>query len=73
MPPVSSGPAVGGGVACNSRLREKLARAGQRERFSTYFPPLRLCTDNAAMIAGLAYRNLELGRDVGLEQTARAR
>ncbi|HAH08328.1 MAG TPA: tRNA (adenosine(37)-N6)-threonylcarbamoyltransferase complex transferase subunit TsaD [Elusimicrobia bacterium] len=40
---------LGGGVAANGRLREKfLARAG---RVEVLFPPLSLCTDNAAMIA----------------------
>ncbi|PCI40562.1 MAG: tRNA (adenosine(37)-N6)-threonylcarbamoyltransferase complex transferase subunit TsaD [Elusimicrobia bacterium] len=42
---------LGGGVAANSRLRAKLkARAGQ-EGLKAFFPPLALCTDNAAMIA----------------------
>lgn len=37
---------VTGGVACNSRLREKLSQA--------YFPAPRHCTDNASMVALLA-------------------
>jgi N6-L-threonylcarbamoyladenine synthase len=37
---------VTGGVACNTRLREKLP--------SAYFPPPRHCSDNAAMIANVA-------------------
>jgi N6-L-threonylcarbamoyladenine synthase len=37
---------VTGGVACNSRLREKLPTA--------YFPPPRYCSDNAAMVANVA-------------------
>lgn len=37
---------VTGGVACNSRLREKLPAA--------FFPPPRHCSDNAAMIAHIA-------------------
>lgn len=37
---------VTGGVACNSRLRQKLPEA--------YFPPPHHCTDNAAMVALLA-------------------
>jgi N6-L-threonylcarbamoyladenine synthase len=45
--------AVGGGVACNARLRHMISqRAGKVEVF---FPPPVLCTDNAAMSAGLAY------------------
>ena len=45
--------AVGGGVACNGRLREKLMEAATRMGGKAYFPPGRFCTDNAAMIAGL--------------------
>jgi N6-L-threonylcarbamoyladenine synthase len=37
---------VTGGVACNSRLREKLPEA--------FFPPPRHCSDNAAMVAYVA-------------------
>jgi N6-L-threonylcarbamoyladenine synthase len=54
--------AVGGGVAANSRLREKMTARAEREGIRTYFPPARLCTDNAAMIAGLAYPLLRAGR-----------
>ncbi len=43
----------GGGVACNSRLREK-----SKSQFSeVYFVDPSFCTDNAAMIANLAYLN----------------
>jgi N6-L-threonylcarbamoyladenine synthase len=62
--------AVGGGVACNARLREKLEAAGTKNRFRVFFPPRALCTDNAAMIAALAYFNLRAGRGVGLDVDA---
>lgn len=46
---------ISGGVAANSRLRallkEKLAQVGKR----CLFPPMDLCTDNAAMIAAAGY------------------
>lgn len=42
-----------GGVAANLALRERLARACEREGITFATPPLDLCTDNAAMI-GLA-------------------
>ncbi|MBI4566286.1 MAG: tRNA (adenosine(37)-N6)-threonylcarbamoyltransferase complex transferase subunit TsaD [Planctomycetes bacterium] len=54
--------AVGGGVACNGRLREKAAARGAAAGVTTYFPPGRFCTDNAAMIAGLGYHLLRAGR-----------
>lgn len=46
---------VGGGVAANSRLREVLIEQGAKEGIKVYFPPMALCVDNAAMIAGFAY------------------
>jgi N6-L-threonylcarbamoyladenine synthase len=42
--------ALGGGVAANRELRERAARLGVR----VWVPPIELCTDNAAMIAGAA-------------------
>jgi len=42
--------ALGGGVAANRELRERAARLGAR----VWVPPMELCTDNAAMIAGAA-------------------
>lgn len=43
--------AVSGGVAANSRLREKLCLECERRDIRTAYPPSELCTDNAAMIA----------------------
>ena len=44
---------IGGGVACNSRLRTVL-----KEKFKeTYFVEPKFCTDNGAMIANFALRN----------------
>ncbi len=51
---------VGGGVAANSRLREKFGRSAHGLR--VYFPPVEFCTDNAAMIAYVAGRRLAYGR-----------
>ncbi len=45
---------VGGGVSANSRLRAELARFAQNHALDLRLPPLDLCMDNAAMIAGLA-------------------
>jgi len=42
--------ALGGGVAANSELRERTQALGAR----VWVPPIELCTDNAAMIAGAA-------------------
>jgi N6-L-threonylcarbamoyladenine synthase len=42
--------AIGGGVAANSRLRTAVGELG----VPVWVPPVELCTDNAAMIAGAA-------------------
>jgi N6-L-threonylcarbamoyladenine synthase len=42
---------VCGGVAANSRLREKFSEEGCRRGLDIFIPPMVLCTDNAAMIA----------------------
>ena len=49
---------AGGGVAANSLLRKKLL---ELQGISSIFPPLSLCTDNAAMVAGLGYQYLKRG------------
>jgi N6-L-threonylcarbamoyladenine synthase len=46
--------AVGGGVAANSELRERLAALSDLRRLEVEIPPRELCTDNAAMIASAA-------------------
>jgi N6-L-threonylcarbamoyladenine synthase len=58
--------AVVGGLAANSRLRERMAGAAARDGFEVRFPPLPLCTDNAAMIAAVADRMLLDGRTAPL-------
>ncbi len=44
-----------GGVACNSRLRTKIRAAVDARDINLAIAPLEYCTDNAAMIGGLAY------------------
>lgn len=61
---------AGGGVAANSRLRAILA---ERSDIHCIFPPLKLCGDNGAMIAGVAYHFLMRGEQSGLATTASAR
>jgi N6-L-threonylcarbamoyladenine synthase len=57
---------VGGGVAANARLREKLAEAARDGGFTLVIPPITLCTDNAAM-AAVAWELLAAGRTADLD------
>ena len=53
---------VAGGVAANAAMRAALARLRQRHAASAWSaPPLRLCTDNAVMVAWAAIERLRLG------------
>jgi len=54
--------ALVGGVAANSRLRERIRADAAREGLTVHLPPLELCGDNAAMIAAAGYRYLKDGR-----------
>lgn len=52
---------VAGGVACNARLREEMARRAAKRGIRAHFPSPAYCTDNAAMIAGLGWERLRAG------------
>jgi len=62
--------ALVGGVAANSRLRDKLRRDAGARGMNVYIPSIDLCGDNAAMIAATGYHyrlagiEAELGDDV---------
>jgi N6-L-threonylcarbamoyladenine synthase len=55
--------AVGGGVAANSGLRQRLTTAAAEHGLTVLFPPLKYCTDNAAMIACAAADHLAQGHE----------
>ncbi|HUX37241.1 MAG TPA: tRNA (adenosine(37)-N6)-threonylcarbamoyltransferase complex transferase subunit TsaD [Rectinemataceae bacterium] len=61
---------AGGGVAANSYLRAQLSAQTGLE---VHFPPLRLCGDNGAMIAGLATRHFLRGESSGFDTGVSAR
>ena len=65
--------AIGGGVARNLRLRDKLAAHADLAARTLLFPPLDLCSDNGAMIAGLGAFMHARGKRDGLDLEAYAR
>lgn len=61
---------VAGGVACNTLLRQELPRAAAERGIKVTLTPPRLCTDNAAMVAGLAQYKLREGAKSKLDLDA---
>jgi N6-L-threonylcarbamoyladenine synthase len=53
-----------GGVSANSALREAMTKA---MFIPVRYPPLVLCTDNAAMIAAAAHHHFIAGERTGLD------
>lgn len=51
-----------GGVSANSRIREAFEERGKEEDIKIFYPELKLCTDNAAMIASAAYYEYMAGK-----------
>jgi len=49
---------LAGGVAANTRLRERLSEELAPLQLPLSYPPIEFCTDNAAMIASAAYFHL---------------
>lgn len=53
---------LAGGVAANSRLRERMTQEASRDSAAVYFPAPGFCTDNAAMVAFTGQHWLRRGR-----------
>jgi len=64
---------VAGGVAANRRLRVRLAEVAGTANLPLVAPPIRLCTDNAAMIAWAGLEHLQRGETSGLDFAPRPR
>ena len=65
--------AVAGGVAANSEIRGKLLELCDTTGFQFVAPPLKYCTDNAAMIAWVGIEKYDLGLFDDLSLGARPR
>ncbi|MCG9128604.1 tRNA (adenosine(37)-N6)-threonylcarbamoyltransferase complex transferase subunit TsaD [Candidatus Poribacteria bacterium] len=61
-----------GGVAANSELRSSLTVVADEIDVKVYYPPIKLCTDNGAMIAGIAYEKYTQGLKDNLSLNAAA-
>lgn len=64
---------VSGGVAANGVVRAALGKAADQGGFRLLAPPVRLCTDNAVMVAWAGIERLRLGLVDGLDFAPRPR
>lgn len=53
--------ALAGGVSCNTYIRKEFLKL-KNHGIKVYMPDIKLCTDNAAMIASAGYYNYISGR-----------
>ncbi len=73
LAPGMTGFAVAGGVAANAALRGRLAAVADAAGVPLIAPPLRLCTDNAAMIAWAGIERFRDGGRDGMDLAGRPR
>ena len=63
---------IAGGVAANSEIRKKIFNL-ENEGYKVFAPPMKYCTDNAAMVASCAYFNTNTFDDVNTEVFSRVK
>ena len=64
---------IAGGVAANNYLSNEFKKLAAANDFALFIPPIKLCTDNAAMIAWVGIERLRLGlvNDLNFEPRSR--
>lgn len=63
---------IAGGVAANSEIRKKIFDLSE-EGYKVFAPPMKYCTDNAAMVASCAYFNTNTFDDINVEVFSRVK
>ncbi len=64
---------IAGGVASNLSIRENLIKLSNEKSFTPIFPPIDLCSDNAAMIAWAGIERYKINLIDNLEFPSKAR
>ena len=64
---------IAGGVAANLSIRDNLSKLAKEKKFSSIFPPINLCSDNAAMIAWAGIERYKINLIDNLEFPSKAR
>lgn len=60
---------LAGGVSANTCLRETMQKEAEKQGANVFYPELKLCTDNAAMIASAGYYNFINGKSIANPKT----
>ncbi|CAO6132444.1 QRI7 Metal-dependent proteases with possible chaperone activity [Candidatus Pelagibacterales bacterium] len=64
---------ISGGVAANKSIRNNLDQLSKEMGFENFFPPIELCSDNAAMIAWAGIEKFKNGIEDNLDVLAKPR
>lgn len=61
---------LAGGVAANTYIRKEFTKLSEEKNIQVFYPDIKLCTDNAAMIASAGYYNYINGKKSSLDLNA---